>query len=41
MADKGRERGGEERRREEMEQTLEAGMVSNGRREERLHMLEK
>jgi hypothetical protein len=45
MADKGRKRGGEERRREEriqeMERTLEDGKVSNGRREERLQMLEK
>jgi hypothetical protein len=45
MADKGRERGDEERRREEriqeMERTLEEGKVSNGRREERLQMLEK
>jgi len=45
MADKGRERGGEERRREgriqEMERMLEEGKVSNGRREERLQMLEK
>jgi hypothetical protein len=45
MADKGRERGCEERRREErrqgMERTLEDGKVSNVRREERLQMLEK
>jgi len=44
MADKGRERGCEERREERiqgMERTLEDGKVSNVRREERLQMLEK
>jgi hypothetical protein len=45
MADKERERGGEERRREErireIERILEDGKVSNGRREERLQILEK
>ncbi len=45
MADKRRASGGEERRREErireMERTLEDGKVCNGRREERLQMLEK
>jgi predicted metal-dependent phosphoesterase TrpH len=45
IADKGIERRGEERRRDEriqeMERTMEEGKVSNGRREERLQMLEK
>jgi hypothetical protein len=45
IADKGIERRGEEKRREEriqeMERKMEEGKVSNGKREERLQMLEK